>query len=174
MSSLNQVTIIGRLGQDPELRYTKSGMAVCNLSLATNMNWIDKKGEKQQKTEWHRVIVWDKQAENCDQYLTKGRQIYVVGQLQTREWEDKDGVIRYTTEIVAFNVGFLGSKSDDDNQGRQQNQNQNRNQNKNQTHQGSQQQKTDNRKQESSLRKNDNQQQKKSDPYQYDHDDIPF
>lgn len=105
--SLNKVMIIGNLGKDPELRYTQSGSAVANLNIATNEAWTDKNNEKQERTEWHRVVVWGRQAETCEKYLEKGRQVYVEGRLQTREWQDKEGVTKYTTEIVAQNVQFL-------------------------------------------------------------------
>jgi len=105
--SINKVILIGRLGQDPELKYTPSGAPVCNFSLATTENWTDKNGQKQERTEWHRIVVWGKLAELCNQYLSKGRQTFIEGNLQTRSWE-KDGVKRYTTEINARNVQFLG------------------------------------------------------------------
>ncbi len=108
--SVNKVTLIGRLGTDPELRYTPSGAAVCNFSLATSENWTDKaSGQRTEKTEWHRIVVWGKQAELCNQYLSKGRQVYMEGKLQTRQWEDKDGNKRYTTEVTCNQVQFLGS-----------------------------------------------------------------
>ncbi len=100
--------IVGRLGQDPELRYTQGGAGVATLNVATNENWVDKSGQKQERTEWHRVVVWGKQAENSAQYLKKGRQVFVEGRLQTRQWQDQSGNKRYTTEIVAQNVQFLG------------------------------------------------------------------
>ena len=106
--SVNKVMILGRLGQDPELKYTPSGTAVCNFSLATNEYWIDKAGNKQERTEWHRIVVWGKTGERCNQYLSKGRQAFVEGQIQTRSWEGQDGQKRYTTEIVARNVQFVG------------------------------------------------------------------
>lgn len=109
--SLNKVMIIGRLGKDPELKYTPSGMAVCNFSVATSETWVDKGGQKQEKTEWHRVVVWGKLAELCGQYLAKGRQAYIEGVLQTRSWDSQDGGKRYTTEVVAKTVQFLGSGS---------------------------------------------------------------
>lgn len=112
--SLNKAMIIGRLGQDPELRYTQSGTATGNFNLATSESWTDKGGTKQEKTEWHRVIVFGKQAENCAKYLKKGRQAYVEGRLQTREWEDRNGNKRTTTEIVAQTVQFLDSGSSGD------------------------------------------------------------
>jgi single-strand DNA-binding protein len=106
--SVNKVIILGRLGQDPELKYTPSGTSVCNFSLATSESWTDKSGQKQEKTEWHRIVVWGKLAELCNQYLTKGRQAFVEGKLQTRSWEDKDGSKRYATEILASTVQFIG------------------------------------------------------------------
>ena len=108
---LNKAMIIGNLGADPEVRYTKSGEPVANLSVATNEKWTDKSGQKQERTEWHKVTVWGKQAESCEKYLTKGRRVYVEGRIQTRDWEDKDGNKRYTTEIVAHTVTFLGGES---------------------------------------------------------------
>jgi len=108
MASINKVILIGNLGADPEIRYTPSGQAVCDLRIATTEQWTDKGGERKEQTEWHRVVVWGKQAENCSQYLSKGRQCYVEGRLQTRQWDDKDGNKRYTTEIVAQTVKFLG------------------------------------------------------------------
>ena len=106
--SVNKVIILGRLGQDPELKYTPGGAAVCNFSLATSENWTDKSGEKQERTEWHRIVVWGKLAELCNQYLSKGRQAFVEGKLQTRSWEDNNGQKRYTTEISATTVQFIG------------------------------------------------------------------
>jgi single-strand DNA-binding protein len=106
--SVNKVILVGRLGQNPEVRYTPSGAAVANFSVATNENWTDKQGQKQEKTEWHRVVVWGKLAELCNQYLSKGRQVYLEGRLQTRQWQDKDGQTKYTTEIQAQTVQFLG------------------------------------------------------------------
>jgi len=99
--------IIGRLGQDPDLKGTPNGTQVCNFSVATTESWKDKNGNKQEKTEWHRIVVWGKLAEICGQYLSKGRQVYIEGSLQTRSWE-KDGVKRYSTEINAKTVQFLG------------------------------------------------------------------
>lgn len=106
--SVNKVILLGRLGQEPELKYTPGGAAVCNFSLATTEAWTDKSGQKQEKTEWHRVVVWGKLAELCNQYLSKGRQAFVEGRLQTRSWDDKDGNKRYTTEIMASTVQFIG------------------------------------------------------------------
>lgn len=109
--SVNKVILVGRLGQNPEVRYTPSGAAVANFSIATNESWMDKSGQKQERTEWHRVVVWGKLAELCAQYLTKGRQAYVEGRLQTRQWQDKDGQTKYTTEVQAQTVQFLGGNA---------------------------------------------------------------
>lgn len=114
--SVNKVILLGRLGQDPELKYTPGGAAVCNFSLATTESWTDKQGQKQEKTEWHRVVVWGKLAELCNQYLAKGRQAFLEGRLQTRSWDDKDGNKRYTTEIMASTVQFIGGPSANANQ----------------------------------------------------------
>jgi len=108
MSGVNKAILIGRLGRDAELRFTQTGQPVSSLSLATDDQWTDKDGNKQKRTEWHRVSIWGKTAENLNKYLVKGKQIYVEGRLQTREWEDKDGVKRYTTEVVALTVQLLG------------------------------------------------------------------
>ena len=105
---INKVILIGNLGADPELRYTSGGSAVADLRLATSRKWTAKDGTSKEETEWHRVVVWGKQAETCKEYLSKGRQIYVEGRLQTRQWEDRDGNKRYTTEVVAETVKFLG------------------------------------------------------------------
>ena len=110
MASVNKVILIGNLGRDPELRYTQSGQGVANFTLATNERWRDKDGNNQERTEWHRIVVWGKQAESCAQYLQKGRSVYVEGRLQTRDWEDKDGNKRQTTEITALTVQFLGGR----------------------------------------------------------------
>lgn len=110
--SVNKVILLGRLGQDPELKYTPSGASVCNFSLATSEAWTDKNsGQKQERTEWHRVVVWGKLAELCNQYLAKGRMAFVEGRLQTRSWDDKDGNKRYTTEIFANTVQFIGGQA---------------------------------------------------------------
>lgn len=109
---VNKVLLIGRLGTDPEVRYTSNGGAVANFNVATNESWTDKAGQKQEKTEWHRIVVWGKLAELCGQYLSKGRQVFVEGKLQTRDWQDKEGQKRYTTEIVAQSVQFLGGPGD--------------------------------------------------------------
>lgn len=111
MSGVNKVIIIGNLGRDPEMRTTGGGQAVCNLSVATTRTWKDKAGAKQEETEWHRVVVWGKQAEFCDKYLSKGRSVYVEGRLKTTSYE-QDGVKKYSTDIVAETVQFLGGKGD--------------------------------------------------------------
>lgn len=109
MSGVNKVIIVGRLGGDPEVRYTPGGQAVAKLSIATSESWNDKQGQKQERTEWHRVVVWGKMAEVVGQHLSKGRQVYVEGRLQTRSWDDKaTGQKKYSTEIVASTVQFLG------------------------------------------------------------------
>ena len=108
MGSVNKVILVGNLGRDAELRYTPGGAAVATLNLATTEVWNDKAGQKQEKTEWHRIVLWGKQAESLQEYLTKGKQIYVEGRLQTRQWDDKDGNKRYTTEIRADRVVLLG------------------------------------------------------------------
>ena len=108
MGSVNKVILVGNLGRDAELRYTPGGAAVATLNLATTEVWNDKAGQKQEKTEWHRIVLWGKQAESLQEYLTKGKQIYVEGRLQTRQWDDKDGNKRYTTEIKADRVTLLG------------------------------------------------------------------
>lgn len=107
--SVNSVQILGNLGSDVETKYTPAGTAVATLSIATNRVYTDKAGELQKSTEWHRVVVFGRQAENCGKYLSKGRQVFVQGRLQTRSWTDKDGQKRWTTEIVANQVQFLGS-----------------------------------------------------------------
>lgn len=107
MSGVNKVILVGRLGADPEIRYTQSGSGVTNFNIATSENWTDKEGQRQERTEWHRIVVWGKMAETCAQYLGKGRQVYVEGRLQTRQWDDKEGNKRYTTEVVANTVQFL-------------------------------------------------------------------
>jgi single-strand DNA-binding protein len=113
MSSLNKVMLIGRLGQDPEMRQTQGGVSVANMSIATDESYRSKDGEKVEKTEWHRVVAFGRVAELCGEYLCKGRQVYVEGSIETREWEDKDGNRRWTTEVKAFKVQFLGSGRSD-------------------------------------------------------------
>ena len=110
MASFNKVLLIGNLGADPEVRYTPSGAAVANFNIATTEVWNDKSGERQERTEWHRIVVFGRQAENCGEYLRKGRPVHVEGRLQTRQWEDRNGEKRYTTEIVAQSVTFLGGR----------------------------------------------------------------
>ena len=112
MSGVNKVILIGNLGANPELRYTQGQQAVANLRLATTERWTDKSGQKQEATEWHRVVVWGRQAEIAGQYLTKGRQIYVEGSIRTRQWQDQQGQKRYTTEIVARNIQMLGGRGE--------------------------------------------------------------
>ncbi len=112
MSSLNKVMIIGRLGADPDVRYTQSNTAVANMSVATSERFKDRNGELQERTEWHRVVVWNRLAEICQQYLKKGSLVYFEGKIETREWEDKEGQKRYTTEIKAFNMQMLDSRGD--------------------------------------------------------------
>ena len=111
MASVNKVILIGNLGRDPEVRYMPSGDAIANLSVATTETWKDKNGEKQEATEWHRVVFFGKQAEICGQYLKKGSQIYVEGSLRTRKWQDKDGQDRYTTEIRGDRMQMLGGRA---------------------------------------------------------------
>lgn len=108
--SLNKAMVIGNLGRDAELKYTPGGTAVASISLATTEVWNDKDGKKQEKTEWHRIVIWGKTAESLAEYLVKGKQVYVEGRLQTRKWQDKNGVDRYTTEIRADRVQLLGKK----------------------------------------------------------------
>ena len=108
MGSVNKVILVGNLGRDAELRYTPGGAPVSSFSLATTEIWNDKGGQRQEKTEWHRIVLWGKTAESLNEYLTKGKQIYVEGRLQTRQWDDKDGNKRYTTEIKCDRVTLLG------------------------------------------------------------------
>jgi len=118
MSGVNKVILIGRLGRDPEVRYTPDGTAIANFSIATSEEWKDKKtGEKQERTEWHRIVAFRRLGEICGEYLSKGRQVYIEGRLQTRDWQDKDGNKRYTTEIVASQMQMLGSRDSYDNSG---------------------------------------------------------
>lgn len=111
MAALNKVMLIGHLGRDPEIRYMPSGDAMANLNIATTDTWKDKNGEKQERTEWHRIVMFGKLAEISGEYLKKGSQIYIEGRLQTRKWTDKSNVERYTTEIVADRMQMLGSRS---------------------------------------------------------------
>ena len=111
MASVNKVIIVGNLGKDPEVRYAPSGSAICNVTIATSRQWKDKtSGEKQEETEWHRVVFYDRVAEIAGEYLKKGRPVYVEGRLKTRKWTDKEGVEKYTTEIVAAEMQLLGSR----------------------------------------------------------------
>uniref|UniRef100_UPI0013D32DDB single-stranded DNA-binding protein n=1 Tax=Myxococcus vastator TaxID=2709664 RepID=UPI0013D32DDB len=110
---VNKVILIGNLGADPEVRFTPGGQAVANFRIATSESWVDKNGQKQERTEWHRIVVWGKLAELCGEYLKKGRQCYVEGRLQTREWTDKENRKNYTTEVVANAVTFLGGGARD-------------------------------------------------------------
>lgn len=107
---VNKVILIGNLGSDPEVRYTQTGQPVAHFRIATTDSWTGKDGQLQERTEWHSIVVWGKTAENCGKFLAKGRQVYVEGRLQTREWQDKDGNKRYTTEVVATDVQFLGGR----------------------------------------------------------------
>jgi len=110
MASLNKIMLIGYLGADPELRYTPSGSPVANFRVATSEQWTDRDGQKQEKTEWHRVVAWRKLAETCGEYLHKGSLVYVEGRLETRNWEDRDGIKRWTTEVRAWRVQMLDRK----------------------------------------------------------------
>ena len=112
MAGVNKVILVGRLGKDPEVRYTGSGTAVANFSMATSSNFTNKNGEKTENTEWHRIVAFGKLGEICGEYLAKGKQIYIEGRLQTREWEDRDGNKKRTTEIVAQTMQMLGAASD--------------------------------------------------------------
>ena len=111
MAGINKVILVGNVGRDPESRSFQDGTAVTNFNLATSESWTDKQtGEKKERTEWHRVVAFRRLAEICSQYLTKGKQVYIEGKLQTREWEDKDGNRRFTTEIVAQTMQMLGQR----------------------------------------------------------------
>ena len=112
MASVNKVILVGNLGRDPELRYTASGQAVANFTMATTSTWTNRNGEREQRTEWHRIVAWARLAEICGEHLTKGKQVYVEGRLQTREWEDREGNKRRTTEITAQQVLMLGRRGD--------------------------------------------------------------
>ena len=113
MGSVNKVIIVGNLGADPELKYTPSNRALCNLRIATTEVYKNREGQRQENTEWHRVTVWGDQAEYCSKYLQKGRQVYVEGRLQTRSWDDKDGIKRYATDVVSDRVVFIGGRGGD-------------------------------------------------------------
>jgi single-strand DNA-binding protein len=107
-AGVNKVILIGNLGRDPELRYTQSGQAVANFTLATTESWNKREGGREERTEWHRIVAWGRTAELCAQYLSKGRTVYIEGRLQTREWENREGQKQKTTEVVALSVQFLG------------------------------------------------------------------
>ncbi len=109
MASVNKAIILGHLGRDPERRQTPMGTSICNFSVATSESWTDNSGEKQERTEWHRIVAWRGLAEVCGKYLRKGSQIYIEGRIQTRSWEDAEGNKRYATEIIAQNMQMLGS-----------------------------------------------------------------
>jgi single-strand DNA-binding protein len=109
---VNKAILLGNLGRDPELRYTPGGAAVANFTLATTERYTDKSGQKQERTEWHNIVVWNKQAELCNQYLKKGRSAYIEGRITTRSWDDRDGNKKYRTEIVATTVQFIGGAPD--------------------------------------------------------------
>lgn len=114
VNSVNKVILVGRLGRDPEVKFTQGGVALARFSMATDETWKDQNGERQQRTEWHNIIAWRKLAEICGQYLTKGRLVYIEGRLQTRSWEDREGNKRYTTEIQADNMVMLGGKGEEE------------------------------------------------------------
>lgn len=113
MRGVNKVILIGNLGRDPEVRYTKSGTSVATLNVATSESWTDQNGQKQERTEWHRVVAWSKLADIAKEYLTKGNQVYIEGKLQTRSWDDRDGNKRYTTEVKADQMVMLGGRRGD-------------------------------------------------------------
>ena len=113
MRGVNKVILVGNLGRDPEVRYTREGTAVANLNLATTETWNDGSGQRQERTEWHKVVAWGKLAEIAKEYLGKGKQVYIEGRLQTRSWEDKEGVKRYTTEVKADQMVMLGGRGGD-------------------------------------------------------------
>ncbi len=113
MAGVNKAIIVGRLGKDPEMRYMPDGRAVASFSVATSEDWKDKAtGEKKERTEWHRIVAYDKLGEICGEYLSKGKQVYIEGRIQTKAWDDKDGNKRYTTEIIALVMQMLGSKDE--------------------------------------------------------------
>ena len=113
MASVNKVILVGNLGADPEVRYTPSGAAVATFRVATTETWNDKNsGEKKEQTEWHRIVAWNRLGEICGEYLHKGRQVYIEGKLQTKSWEDKEGIKRWSTEVLAFTMKMLGSKGE--------------------------------------------------------------
>lgn len=115
MAGVNKVILIGNLGKDPEVRHLESGAAVANFPIATTESYKDKSGQRQERTEWHNIILWRGLAEVAEKYLRKGNQVYIEGRLQSRSWEDKEGNTRYITEIVGNNMTMLGSKSDNSN-----------------------------------------------------------
>lgn len=110
--SVNKVLLLGRLGKDPELKYTPSGAAVATFSIATDLAWKDQEGNQKQQTDWHRIVAWRKTAEIASNYLKKGNQVYIEGRLQTRSWNDKNNVTHYMTEVIAENLVLIGSKMD--------------------------------------------------------------
>ena len=112
-NSVNKVILVGRLGKDPEVKYTQGGTPVAKFTVATNEVWKDQNGEKQERTEWHNIVAWTKLAEICGQYLNKGSRVYIEGRIQTRSWEDKEGNKRYTTEIRADSMVMLSGKPDE-------------------------------------------------------------
>jgi len=112
MASVNKAIIVGNLGKDPEMRFTQSNTAVANFNVATTDTWNDRDGQKQERTEWHRVVAWGRLGEICGQYLKKGKQVYIEGRIQTREWEDQQGQKKYSTEIVAQTMQMLGRAGD--------------------------------------------------------------
>ena len=109
MASVNKVILVGNLGKDPEVRFTPSGRAVAKFPIATTESWMDQENSRQERTEWHNIVVWGKQAESCGQYLAKGRQVFIEGGIRSRSYDDKEGNKRYITEIIAQRVQFLGS-----------------------------------------------------------------
>jgi single-strand DNA-binding protein len=114
MASVNKAILIGSLGRDPEVRFMPNGEAVCNFSIATSENWKDKQGQKQEKTEWHNIVMYRNLAEIAGEYLKKGSPVYLEGRIQTRKWQDKEGNDRYSTEIIADSMQMLGNKKDGD------------------------------------------------------------
>jgi single-strand DNA-binding protein len=119
MSSLNKVMLIGHLGKDPEVRYTPDGAPVATFSLATSESWTDKSGSKQEHTEWHTIVAWNKLADLCKRFLTKGRQVYIEGRIRSRDWNDRDGNKRRTTEVIATQMVLLGSRQQSSDAGTQ-------------------------------------------------------
>ena len=115
MASVNKAILVGNLGRDPEVRYSPDGGAITNISIATTDTWKDKGGEKQERTEWHRIVFFGKLAEIAGEYLKKGSQVYIEGRIQNRKWQDKEGQDRYTTEIVASDMKMLGSRTGSEN-----------------------------------------------------------